>query len=261
MPNPTEDEIVADAKDQKQDEAGSDGQEPKTEAKDEPQSEILGWDLERQRDDQKQANIDKLKGELGDAKAQLADLTTLVEEQKQRDAEAEKAADLKVTEFTDEEALTKALSAVQGQLAKVQTSATEAQRVATETAASYRADQDARTVETQKVQRKAGLEALKTTIASLGEQYGSHLTKEAIEAANAFLEGHGYDDDKPPSLESAQNALQIAFMDERLKEEAGLREKPKVGVDDGTGGKTGAPLKEGTLEEVMADMQEEGKFA
>ena len=238
----------------------TDGQEPNTESQ-EPEPEFLSWNKDRQQDDQNKANIKKLSQDLGEANAELADLKARNEAQAQKDAEADSAADLQVGEFTTDEEVLKALTAVTGQIKEARASATEANRVAAETSAQVKADRDARASADAEAQVEAGTKALKRRIAELSEQYGGHLASAACEAADAALRAKGYGEGAPAPLDSADFALENAFLQEQWKEAAGLRDKPKVDVDSGAGGSAGTPLKEGSLEEVRAEMISSGKIS
>jgi len=149
------------------------------------------------------------------------------------------------------------LEALQAQLQAAQARAEAAEEQA--------AEAEAKVAELQAaLEAKAAQEAYQDLLKKLDAAYGAEHRAAAIDAANAVLAEMGYGEGNPAPTQVMADRLEIAYLQEAL---AGQPEPapadptpPAETLDTGVGGNAGLVATEGTLQEVLADMQRAGKL-
>jgi len=233
---------------EKEEEKQEKEQEEKQEEQQEQQEK---WDKEKQRADQAEANYQKLAADKGVVEDELAEQQTKVTELETKLAGQAEQKEIELAkmdgDLVDQNVISnfeKTLGELKDAKKRLATVETEIKGYKeAETQKQLKADQDKRR---EKI--------LKQT----DDEFGAKYRNKAIKMANDLVqEGK----EKEPA-DSFDAYVLIAKCYKKLADEDTKEEKEEVPVDTGIGGFTFGKegLKEGTLEEVQAQMKKEGKF-
>ena len=224
------------------------------------------WDKARQADDQEKANARKssqpstkeIVAQVLEAQLEHEALKQARAEATQRSQEFSSLANIDPNTLEDTDKLGKVLQSITMQIDSLKNASSPAVQQDAEIKA-----QIARLIEKDQAQEAVQLKAAQQDAfnqywVAKREMVGDTILKEAWSTAQKIRKDSGYDF-ASVGAETAILAVETQLNKILVDQAKGLRPKPDVNPDSGSGGKTPATGKEGTFEEVLADMRSKGK--